>query len=151
MKISTNFTLNEMIASNAAKKYSIKNMPNAAQLENIINLVNNVLQPIRDEFKEPIIVDSGFRCPTLNKQVNGASNSDHLYGAAADIHTKSDSLTDNKKLWDLIIKLKNDGKISCRQIIWEYGKKNVGPSWIHISINNKQNSKKSNQIVYKGV
>lgn len=151
MKISPNFTLNEIIASSTASKYGINNTPNAAQLECITKLVTTVLQPIRDAFGAPIIIDSGFRCPALNKKVGGVANSDHRYGAAADIHTKSDSLADNKKLWDLIIKLKDEGKISCRQIIWEHGKKNVGPSWIHVSVNNKWNSKKNNQIVYIGV
>ena len=72
------------------------------------------MQPIRDAFGSSIIIDSGFRSKELNKKVGGAQRSDHLYGAAVDIHTKSDTLADNKKLWDLIIKLKDEGKISCR-------------------------------------
>ena len=50
-----------------------------------------------------------------------------------------------------IILLKNKGKISCRQIIWEYGKKNVGPKWIHISVNHSKNSYKKKQLVYVGI
>jgi len=33
----------------------------------------------------PIIINSGYRCPTHNKKVGGAKNSQHLYGKAADI------------------------------------------------------------------
>lgn len=148
MKLSQNFALNEMLKSSAASKYKIKNIPNTEQLEYIKKLATSVLQPIRDAFGSPIIIDSGFRSKELNKKVGGAQRSDHLYGAAVDIHTKSDTLADNKKLWDLIIKLKDEGKISCRQIIWERGNKNLGPSWIHISINNKWNSQKTNEILY---
>ncbi|MBO6271638.1 hypothetical protein J6O48_02525 [bacterium] len=70
-------------------------------------------------------------------------NSDHVYGCAADIHTVSDKPSDNKKLFDLIIKLKNEGKIKCRQIINEYNY-----NWIHVSINNRFNSYKVNQVLH---
>ena len=88
------------MSSATASKYGIKNAPNAEQLQNLKNLAENILQPIRDEWNAPIKVSSGFRCPLLNKKVKGAANSDHIYGAAADIHTISDTITDNKKLWD---------------------------------------------------
>lgn len=151
MKLSKNFSLEEMIESSTAKKKGINNTPNAIEKSCIMELVNTVLQPIRDAWGTSIIVSSGFRCKALNEAVNGSKTSDHMYGAAADIHTKSDSLEDNKKLWDLIISLKNQKVITCRQIVWEYGDKNVGPSWIHVSINHNANVKKKNQIVYVGV
>ncbi len=43
------------------------------------------LQTMREEIGKPIIINSGYRCPTHNKAVGGASNSQHLYGRAADI------------------------------------------------------------------
>jgi hypothetical protein len=75
----------------------------------------------------------------VNDGVGGAKNSDHLYGCAADIKAKSGLRTDNKRLWDCIIRMKDEGKIKCRQIIWEYGRLKVGSDWIHLSINNKYN------------
>lgn len=36
----------------------------------------------------PIIINSGYRCTIHNKKVNGAVNSQHLYGRAADISVK---------------------------------------------------------------
>lgn len=142
MKLSKNFSLQELVASSTASKYGIKNTPNAEQLQNLKNLAEQILQPIRDAWDSPIVVSSGFRCPALNKKVNGAKNSDHIYGAAADIHTVADTISENKKLWDLIIKLKNEGKINCRQIINEYNY-----NWIHVSINHKRNSFKNNQVL----
>lgn len=142
MKLSNNFTLQELTASSTAAKYNINNTPNAEELSNLKKLATTVLQPIRDEFKQPIIVSSGYRSPLLNKKVKGASNSDHIYGAAADIHTVADTYTENKKLWNLIIKLKNEGKIKCRQIINEYNL-----NWIHVSINHNKNSYKNNQVL----
>lgn len=142
MKLSNNFTLQELTVSSTAAKYNINNTPNTEELSNLKKLATTVLQPIRDEFKQPIIVSSGYRSPLLNKKVKGASNSDHIYGAAADIHTVADTYTENKKLWDLIIKMKNEGKIKCRQIINEYNL-----NWIHVSINHNKNSYKNNQVL----
>ena len=34
---------------------------------------------------KPIIIRSGYRCPAHNKAVNGADDSQHMYGRAADI------------------------------------------------------------------
>lgn len=151
MKLSNNFSLEELTKSDTANKCGIKNTPNTLELSNLTNLAKKILQPIRDAYGKPIIISSGFRCSQLNKKVGGASNSDHIFGAAADIHTTTNTLADNKKLWDVIISLKNKGIISCRQIIWEYGNKKIGPKWIHVSINHTKNIQKKNQLVFIGI
>jgi uncharacterized protein YcbK (DUF882 family) len=43
------------------------------------------LELLRTEVRRPIPIESGYRCPVHNKQVGGASDSQHMYGAAADI------------------------------------------------------------------
>lgn len=143
MNITKNFTMEEMLSSYSAKKRGIDNTPIEDHKNNLIKLVTEVLQPIRDAFGEPILVSSGYRCPALNKAVGGVANSDHRYGCAADIKTKSDKPADNKRLFDFICKMAKEGKIKCRQILDEYGY-----DWIHISINNKYNSKKDNEILH---
>lgn len=150
MQLSKNFSLAEMTASDTAKRSNIDNTPNNEELENLKKLCNDVLQPIREKYGEAIIVSSGFRCDALNTKIGGAKNSDHKFGCAADIHTSSDKLSDNMKLFKIITKMAKDGKIHCRQIIFEYGNKSIGPDWIHVSINNTHNSKLANQIVYIG-
>ena len=47
-----------------------------------------VLQKIRDHFGAPVTINSGWRSPIKNKAVGGASQSQHLYGLAADITVK---------------------------------------------------------------
>lgn len=47
-----------------------------------------VLEKIRTHFGVPVTVNSGVRCETHNKNVGGASKSQHLYGTAADIAVK---------------------------------------------------------------
>lgn len=46
------------------------------------------LEKIRANFDSPVIINSGYRCPTHNANVGGAKNSQHLYGRAADIVVK---------------------------------------------------------------
>ena len=149
-KISENFTLEEMYSSASAKKYGIDNTPSANIQKNLVKLVANVLQPIRDAWGKPIVVSSGYRCEKLNSRVGGAKNSQHCYGTAADIHTKSDTLEDNMKLFKFILQMVKDKKITCRQIIFEYGKKDVGPDWVHVSIQDDKHTKQTNNILYLG-
>lgn len=44
----------------------------------------NVLQDVRDHFKCPVNLNSGYRNPSHNKKVGGSTNSRHQYGMAAD-------------------------------------------------------------------
>ena len=87
-----NFKLSEFFQSSTADKNSIKNEPNVderATVERNINLlVVNVLDPVRDELRTPIIITSGYRCPQVNKLVGGVNNSQHMSGCAADFHVQ---------------------------------------------------------------
>lgn len=118
------FTINEMTRSATAKRYGIDNTPSPEVAHNIRNLVEKILDPLREAWGQPIIVSSGYRCPRLNKIVKGAANSQHILGQAADIHTVSDRPEDNKRLFDLIRKL----NLPFDQLIDEYGY-----NWIHVS------------------
>lgn len=126
MKISDNFTLEEFIQSSTASKYKIDNTPSEEVKNNIITLVKNILQPIRDEWKKPITVNSGYRCKALNDKVKGSKTSQHLTGDAADITTGSPQ--DNKKLFHIIVDMAQQKKVTYGQLIDEYNYK-----WLHIS------------------
>lgn len=141
--LTKNFSLEEFEKSSTADKWKINNKIPEKYMDNVKRL-SQILQQIRDNWGDSIIISSGYRCPELNKKVGGASNSDHLYGAAADIHTKSDGKLDNHKLWNSILCLNKLGKLGqFRQLINEYN-----DDWIHISVNNDYNKWKNNQILY---
>lgn len=126
------FTIGELCQSNEADKRGIPNHPNTAQKMNMEKLIDRVLDPIRSLYGKPIYVNSGFRCPTLNKVVKGAKNSQHLDGKAADI--TGGSKAENKKIWDVIMFLHQEGDIEFDQLIDE-----SQLSWIHISYNEDNN------------
>ena len=87
--LSANFTLEELVTSSTASRKGIDNTPPAESVEALRALVVNVLEPIRVALNTPISVESGYRCPALNKAVSGSKASQHqaLKGkeAAADI------------------------------------------------------------------
>lgn len=118
------FTVNELCKSDTARAKGIDNTPNAIQISNMEELIKNVLDPLREAYGKPINVNSGFRCPALNKAVGGVSNSEHLTGCAADIDVHSRQ--GNKELFDLIQKL----NLPFRQLIDE-----SNLSWVHVSYN----------------
>ena len=120
MKLSDNFTLEELIKSATAQRLGIDNNPSVVVKNKLATLCRKVLQPLRNKYGKSIVVTCGYRCPRLNKAVGGASTSDHLYGNAADIRSQSDSRADNKALFDLLVKMMKNGEIGVKQIINEY-------------------------------
>ena len=143
MKLSKNFTLEELVFSITANNQGINNTPNAEAKKALKRLAVEVLQPIREALGQPIVISSGYRCPELNKAVGGVKNSQHLLGQAADI--KATNPADNGKLFACIKKLVQQGKIQTGQLIWEYGTRKV-PKWVHVSL--PRQGKKNNQILY---
>lgn len=123
------FTFEELTASTTAKRLKIDNRPSADIKSQLKALVDNVLDPLRLAWGEPIIVTSGYRCPELNKRVGGAKNSQHLYGQAADIRTLSDNPADNKRLLRLLLTL----GLPYDKVIAEYVNAKGEPDWIHVS------------------
>lgn len=118
------FTLRELIKSDTAIRCGIDNNPTKEEIANINNLIDNILDPLREAYGKPIIVTSGYRCERLNKLVKGSKTSQHRFGQAADIRTIEDTREENKKLFDLIIKL----KLPFDQLIDEYNF-----DWVHVS------------------
>lgn len=118
------FSIAELTKSSTAIKRKINNTPTKEIENNLNQLIDNILDPLREAWGQPIIVSSGYRCEALNKAVGGAASSQHKLGQAADIHAKSDSIGDNKKLFELIKQL----KLPFDQLINEYNY-----DWIHVS------------------
>ena len=120
------FTIKELCQSSTATKLGISNTPNSEIVNNLERLVDNILDPLREEYGKPIQVNSGYRCDALNKAVGGSKTSQHRYGLAADITGKSKF--ENKKLFELVQKL----KLPFDQLIDE-----SNYSWIHVSYSTK--------------
>ena len=116
------FTLEELTKSATAIAKKIDNTPTTEVQLNLIKLVDKVLDPLRTAYGKPIKVNSGYRCPKLNKAVGGSATSQHVLGQAADI--TGGNKTENKIIFDLIKSL----KLPFDQLIWENG-----GAWVHVS------------------
>ena len=116
------FTIKELCNSNTANSLKLDNTPNEEETNNLVQLVENILDPAREAWGKPIIVNSGFRNKELNSKVGGSKTSQHTLGQAADITVGNP--TDNKKLFELIQKL----ALPFDQLIDEYNYK-----WVHVS------------------
>ena len=86
-KLSEHFTLGELTKT----KTGIENVPNEAQVENLRRLCR-WLEKLRKRWNDlygegddPIVINSAFRSPEVNKAVGGATLSKHLTGCAVDI------------------------------------------------------------------
>ena len=139
MKLTTNFSLAELTASQVAARKGIPNNPSAGQIENLKKLCESILQPIRNHYDAPVIISSGFRTPELCILINSSINSQHAKGQAADLQVIG---VDNKALAKYIKE-----NLDFDQLILEFYKEEEGPhsGWVHVSYVGKENRKESLQ------
>ena len=116
------FSHEELTHSATADAHNVRNVPNERQAECLEALMVDCLDPIRELWRERLIVNSGYRCPRLNALVGGVKNSQHMRGEAADITTNS--RTNNA----LLFKKVANSDIDFDQLILE-----AGANWLHVS------------------
>lgn len=116
------FTIEELTRSTTARLRGIDNTPSQQVINNLIALVDNVLDPLREAWGKPIHVNSGYRCRALNKAVGGVPASQHMRGEAADITAGGKEA--NRELYSLLRRL----NLPVDQAINE-----KDFSWIHVS------------------
>jgi zinc D-Ala-D-Ala carboxypeptidase len=157
MKLSENFTLQELIKSATANRNDIDNYPSdPIAITKLELLAKNLLQPIRDHFGRTR-VNSGFRCFDLEcslyqKRVNSIYTSygeggvldwfrtkSHPKGEAADIEIDG---IDNQDLFNWI-----RDNLEYDQLFLEYyipGDPSSG--WVHVSYSGTENRMESGRI-----
>lgn len=134
MKLTANFSLQEMTKSETALRFGLDNTPNDSELENLVALCECVLQPVRDHFCKGVKVNSGFRDVEVNAKVGGSKTSDHTRGMAADIEIPGVA---NAELAQWIV-----DNVSFRQVILEFYTPGIPDSgWVHVSYNAGDNKK----------
>ena len=84
MKLSNNFSLNEMTKSQTATRKGISNNPSEDHMNNLKELCINVLQRVRAHFGRVVSVSSGYRSPELCEALGSSKTSQHAKGQAAD-------------------------------------------------------------------
>ena len=129
MKLSKNFTYEELCHSGVAERKGLRNRPKTKEeervvIENLKALCMEVLQPLRDYLEKPVVISSGYRSEEVNRMVGGVKGSQHLKGEAADIHVEN---TEHLlKIMHFIME-----ETDFDQLIWEKNK--AGTQWVHVS------------------
>jgi zinc D-Ala-D-Ala carboxypeptidase len=126
MKLTANFTLNELTQSETALRKGLDNAPTQDIISALQLLAVNVLQPIRDHYDKGVKVNSGYRSPEVNASVGGSKTSDHCKGQAADIEIPGVA---NAELAAYI-----RDELQFTQLILEFYTPGVPDSgWVHVS------------------
>jgi hypothetical protein len=171
MPLSKNFTLGELLRSNTVERdENLKREqydPSSEIVDNLKYLVETALQPIRTQLGFPIRINSGYRCPMLNKLVGGSATSQHCRGEAADCEISPRFMTDPQTaairneikgiVQDIVGKpLRPDVNqnfylfaficahldgLDVDQVIHEYGEDFGHPAWVHISASQRQDKR----------
>lgn len=124
MKLSKNFSLNELTKSQTAIRMGIDNTSDTEQLVNLVVLVQQVLQPCREQFGS-ISINSGLRVLELNQAIGSSDKSQHINGEAADFEAY---LISNRRLAEWIKE-----KLDFDQLILEYPGPDPRDGWVHCS------------------
>jgi hypothetical protein len=137
MKLSENLSLSEIIRSESAKRKGVSNMPTEEHIANLKVLAEKVFQPIRENFRVPILISSGYRSKELNAAIGGSLTSQHCSGEAIDIDM--DGTPHGVTNADVFNYIKD--KLEFDQLIWEFGSA-TNPDWVHVSYKVKGGNRK---------
>ena len=138
MKLSKHLSLAEVQRSESAKRNGISNTPTPEHIENLKALAEKIFQPIRDHFKKPIRISSGYRSKELNAKVGGSATSQHSKGQAIDLDNDGTDIT-NRQIFDFV-----KDNLNFDQLVYEFGDDD-NPNWVHISYN--RNGQQRGQVL----
>ncbi len=148
--ISKHISDKEGVYSRTAQRLDIDNTPTKDHKKNMVELAENIFEPLRAYVGGPIKINSFYRSPKLNKAISGSSKSQHCNGQAIDIDDTFGRMT-NAEMFRFI-----KDHLDFDQIIWEFGD-NKNPNWVHVSyVSPKENRnrclkayKENNKTKYK--
>ena len=141
-RLSPHFTLGELCKTSV--KTADGNIPSRVHIENL-KRVCGWLEMLRDEYNRrygegnnPIIINSGYRSPQVNKAVGGVATSNHLTGCAVDIR-----VADMKQLLRyavILLDIADEGWEAFDELLIERNSK--GTYWLHFAVRPKDNRMK---------
>ena len=141
-RLSQHFTLGELCKTSV--KTADGNIPSRVHIENL-KRVCGWLEMLRDEYNrrygegnDPIIINSGYRSPQVNKAVGGVATSNHLTGCAVDIR-----VADMKQLMRyavILLDIADEGREAFDELLIERNAKST--YWLHFAVRPKDNRMK---------
>ena len=115
-KISDHVSYKEGTYSRTALRKDISNIPGPDQLKCMMEIAENLFEPLREWVEGPIKINSFFRCKKLNTAIGGSKTSQHMKGQAMDIDDTFGHAS-NAEMYHFI----KDNSTSLISLIWEFG------------------------------
>ena len=157
INLSEHFTLGEVTKSNHAEMY---NIPSHVAIENLkrvcewleeLRFTYNTLYCLKpgedyetSENVEPIVINSGYRSPQLNKKVGGSPTSNHLTGCAVDIRVAG--IEQALRFVVILMDYADETGQDYDELLIE--KNSNGAIWVHFAVRPKENRRKT-LLIYK--
>ena len=136
-KLSEHFSLLELTKTNTG----IDNVPNEEQVNNLKRICQ-WLERLRSKRNEPIIINSGYRSPQVNKAVGGAPNSNHLTGCAVDIHVSG--MEQLIRYAAILLDISDERQEDFDELLLERSPR--GTYWLHFAVRPFGNRRRVNLI-----
>ena len=151
MKLSEHFTLGEL--TKTSYKTEDGNIPSRVAIENLKNLCENWLEDLRYSYntlyprgcpqKEmPLVINSGYRSPEVNKRAGGSATSNHLTGCAVDIRVAG--FEQAIRYASILLDISDGTKQDYDELYIE--RNSAGRYWIHFAVRPKDNRRKTRFI-----
>ena len=134
-KLSEHFTLGELTKSGSHPE--VYNIPSHEAIANLANL-SKWLEVLRERAGTPIIINSGYRSPQLNRKIGGAPNSNHLTGCAVDIRVSG--MEQLIRYAAILLDYADESKQDFDELLIE--KNRYGAIWLHFAVRPKDNRRK---------
>ena len=147
-KLSEHFTLGELTKS--GRHPEVYNIPSHEAIANLKRLCV-WLEALREASPgptaspgpskrrgAPIIINSGYRSPQLNRKIGGAPNSNHLTGCAVDIRVSG--MEQLIRYAAILLDYADESKQDFDELLIE--KNRYGAIWLHFAVRPKDNRRK---------
>lgn len=137
------FTFEQWAVSTTAKQKGIDNSIPKNFQPRVEELVNTILDPLREAWGSDILVSSGYRCEALNKAIGGSNTSAHSQAYAADLVPVGRSINEFALF---VMHWLHDNNIAFDQFIDEH---KPNSAWVHIAIRNGGRQQRKQYLLYK--
>ena len=142
-KLSEHFQLGELCKT--SHKTADGNIPSHVAIENLRRICEDWLEDLRYSNNTlygnkdlPIIINSGYRSPEVNKLAGGSPSSNHLTGCAVDI--RCECIEQALRYANILLDIADGTKRDFDELFIERNK--PGRYWIHFAVRPKDNRRR---------